>query len=140
MPEDARALFKQHDAFYEIAPHYVVAAAQRVHAGFDVDVYAARGDHRRPFMPPPREYAQGAEALYAVVKSVALEAADACSVEAFSFPASVTFGVRGHAGEPAAMFRIRIAAWGVDRAAGAPESAVLADVERQLNDLGIMRR
>jgi hypothetical protein len=111
-----------------------------VQAGFDVDIYAARTDHAGPFMPPPSEYAQGSAVLAAIAKDVADDIAGACLVEAFPFPTSVTFGVRGHAGEPAAMFRIRIALSHTDGTAGAPESRALAEVECRLKATGIVRR
>jgi hypothetical protein len=140
MNEDIRSLFKRHDAFYEVSPYYVVDMTRRVQAGFDVDIYAARTDHAGPFMPPPKEYARGSAALAAVAKQVADDSAGACWVEAFSFPTTTTFGVRGHAGEPAAMFRIRIALLHTDRPVGVPESQALDEVERQLRALGVVRR
>jgi hypothetical protein len=140
MNEDVQSLLKRHDAFYEVSPYYVVAMRRRVQAGFDVDIYAARTEHADPFMPPPREYARGSAALAAIVKRVADDLAGACWVDAFPFPTSVTFGVRGHAGEPAAMFRIRIALSHTDGSVGAAESQALDEVERQLKALGIVRR
>ena len=141
MTEDVQTLFKGHDAFYEVSSYYVMAKGRRVHAGFDVDIYAARIDHADPFMPPPKEYARGSAPLTAIAKRVGDDIAGACWVEAFPFPASVTFGVRGHAGEPAAMFLIRISLpLPPARLIGAPESQALAEVERQLKALGIARR
>ena len=140
MNEDLESLFKRHQAFYEVAAYYVIVSARRVHAGFDVDVYAARTDHMGPFMPPPDEYAQASVALETVASHVSQNAPGVCAVEAFLFPSTVTFGVRGHAGEPAAMFRIRITAPFSTRAAGAPETGALAEVERQLKALGIARQ
>ena len=140
MNEEVESLFKRHDAFYEVSPYYVVAMRRRVQTGFDVDIYAVRTDHADPFMPPPKEYARGSAALTAIANRVAHDSAGACWVEAFPFPASVTFGVRGHAGEPAAMFRIRIAPSHSHGSVGAPESQALAEVERQLKALGIVRR
>jgi hypothetical protein len=141
MNEDLQSLFKRHDAFYEVSSYYVMAMRRRVHAGFDVDIYAARIDHAAPFMPPPQEYAQGSAALTAMAKRVADDLAGACLVEAFPFPTSATYGVRGHAGEPAAMFLIRISLpLPPARSVGAPESQALAEVERQLKMLGIVRR
>jgi hypothetical protein len=78
--------------------------------------------------------------LAAIAKRVADDVAGACSVEAFPFPTSVTFGVRGHAGEPAAMFRIRIGLSQRDGSVGERESQALAEVEQQLKALGIVRR
>jgi hypothetical protein len=140
MNEDIQSLFKRHDAFYEVSPYYVVAMRRRVHAGFDVDVYAARTDHAGPFMPPPREYARGSAVLVAIAKHIADDIAGACWVDAFPFPTTVTFGVRGHAGEPAAMFRIRIALSHSHGSVGVAENQALAEVERQLMALGVARR
>jgi hypothetical protein len=141
MNEDVQSLLKRHDAFYEVSPYYVIAMRRRVHAGFDVDIYAARTEHADPFMPPPKQYAGGSAALAAIAERVAGDIAGACWVEAFPFPTSATFGVRGHAGEPAAMFRIRISlSLPPARSVGAPESQALVEVERQLKALGIARR
>ena len=137
--EDVQSLFKRHDAFYEVSPYYLVARRQRVHAGFDVDVYAVRTDPADPFMPPPTEYARGSAALAAIAKRVADDIAGACWVEAFPFPTSVTFGVKGHSREPAAMFRITISLSHPEGSVGAPEHRALAEVERQLKALGIGR-
>jgi len=140
MTEDIRSLFRNHDAFYEVSAYYVVYRTRRVQAGFDVDVYAARTDHAASFMPPRDEYAQGAAELTAIANRASDDVAGGCSVNAYSFPSSVTFGVRGHAGEPAAMFRIRIALSDPNRAMGSAESQALAEVERQLKAAGIVRR
>ncbi len=140
MTEDVRLLFKQHDTFYEVSPYYVVVNSKRVQAGFDVDVYAARTDHAAPFMPPRDEYTRGGIELMAIASRASLGAEDGCSVSAFPFPSSVTFGVRGHAGEPAAMFRIRIALSDARRTVGSAETHALAQVERELRAAGIVRR
>lgn len=140
MTDDVTSLFKERHAFYEVATYHVVASARRVHAGFDVDVYAARTNGTGPFMPPPDEYARASAALETVANQASQAAAGTCVVEAFSFPMTVTFGVRGHAGEPAAMFRIRIATSSFTRRAGDPETRALAEVEEQLKALGIVRR
>jgi hypothetical protein len=140
MSEDIQSLFRKYDAFYEVAPYYIADRTQRLHTGFDIDVYAARSEPGAPFMPPSDEYARGSGVLATVVKHASQDAEGSCSVEAFWFPSSVTFGVRGHPGEPAAMFRIRIAASSLARTAGAAENRALAEVERELNALGIARR
>jgi len=140
MTDDVESLFKERRAFYEVVAYHVVAAARRVHAGFDVDVYAARTNRTGPFMPPPDEYARASAALATVANHASQDADGTCLVEAFPFPTTVTVGMRGHPGEPAAMFRIRIAASSLDRCAGAPETRALAEVEQQLKALGIPRR
>ncbi len=91
-------------------------------------------------MPPSEEYSRGGAELAAIANRASLAAEGGCSVTAFSFPTSVTFGLRGHSGQPAAMFRIRIAVWDSHPAVGAAETQALADVERELKDAGIMRR
>src|SRR5262245_20476401 len=121
MIDEVESLFREHHAFYEVAHYDVVAAARRVHVGFDIDVYAARTNHAGPFMPPPAEYARASAALTTVANRASRDAAGTCLVEAFSFPTTVIFGLRGHPGEPAAMFRIRIAVSSFDRLAGDPE-------------------
>jgi hypothetical protein len=140
MTDAVESLFKERHAFYEVAAYHILTAAGRVHAGFDVDVSAARTNGTGPFMPPRDEYARAAAALATVAEHASRDAAGTCQVEAFSFQTTVTFGMRGHPGEPAAMFRIRIAASSLDRQAGAPETRALADVEQQLKALGILRQ
>jgi len=140
MSEDIQSLFRKHDAFYEVAPYYVAVRAQRLHSGFDIDVYAVRSEPGAPFMPPSDEYARGSGVLATVATHALQDAAGSCCVETFWFPSTVTFGLRGHAGEPAAMFRIRIATSSLARPAGDAEGRALAAVERELNALGIARR
>jgi hypothetical protein len=148
MAEDVRALLREHQAFYEVAPYYVVVAerpgvsppTRKVVAGYDVEIFAVRTDDRAPFMPPPREYALGHAELQHVVRRVS-EAPDvSCSLQVFPLPSTIVIGPRGHAGRPAAIFRIRISRFGLDRPAGDAESRALAALEAELKELGLARR
>jgi hypothetical protein len=66
MPDDIRSLIKEHHAFYEVLPYYVVleerhgslpATTRRVQAGFDIDIYGERIKNDEPsWTPPPEKY------------------------------------------------------------------------------------
>jgi hypothetical protein len=148
MADDVRALLKEHQAFYEVAPYYVVLAerpgtsppTRRVMAGYDIDIFAVRTDDRALFMPPSREYALGHAELQDIVRRVSQDAGVSCSLELFPLPATIVLGLRGHAGRPAAMFRIRTSSWGPGQQAGGAESRALAALETRLKELGLTRR
>jgi hypothetical protein len=148
MAKDVRALLTEHQAFYEVAPYYVVRrerpgtapASRMVMAGYDVEIFAVRTDGRAPFMPPPRDYALGHAALQNIVKRLSQDPDVSCSVEGFSLPSTVVVGPRGHSGKPAAIFRIRISRFGLDRPGGGVEARALAALETQLKALGLARR
>jgi hypothetical protein len=74
------------------------------------------------------------------VRRVSEDPEVSCSLELFPLPSTIVLGPRGHAGRPAAIFRIRISRFGLDRPAGGAESRALAALEEQLNQLGLTRR
>jgi hypothetical protein len=77
MSESVRELIKKYQAFYEVAPYYVLfekrppsgaAKTQRIHAGFDIDVYGVKSG----LAPGPlSDYALAHAALQEVTQTVA---------------------------------------------------------------------
>ena len=149
MPDDIRSLIKEHHAFYEVSPYYVLlderpvglpATTRRVQAGFNVDVYGVRTEDTEPAMPPPQEYALGYAELQKLAESVSQHASDSCSLEVIPFSSTAIIDSRNH-GQVEAMIRIQIShERGLNQPAGSPEQRALKEVERELKTLGIAHR
>ena len=149
MADDIRSLIKEHHAFYEVSPYYVLlderpvglpATTRRVQAGFNVDVYGVRTEDTEPAMPPPHEYALGYAELQKIAESVSQHASDSCSLEVISFSSTAIIDSRNH-GQVEAMIRIQIShGRGLNQPAGPPEQRALEEVEKELKTLGIAHR
>jgi hypothetical protein len=144
MSHNFRVLLEEHKAFYEVSPHYQVVddrhgSTQRVQDGFDVFVYGVKTDHDEPFMPPDHAYALGYAGLRRVAEQVAEDTSHACVVDVMPLPATVVLNPRDGA-KIAAVLVIRIARWGVNEAAGQPETRALEALEKALKAVGVKRR
>jgi hypothetical protein len=149
MPEDIRLLIKEHHAFYEVLPYYVLleeriegrpATTRRVHAGFDIDIYGERTTNDTSWTPPPEKYWLGYAELQRIAETVSQHATGSCSLEVIPFPSSVVFDTRDH-GKLEATFRLRIShGRGLDQPAGLPEQGALEEVGKELRSLGFARR
>lgn len=146
MSDNIRSLIEEHHAFYEVMPYYapadkehVNAAAQRVQAGFNVDIYAVRTIDDEPVPPPPDEYGIGWAELQHIADAVSELLADCCSLEVIPFP-SVAI-IDGRDGEVESLLRLRISRrTGVDEPIGAPEQQALEEIEKKLRTLGVTLR
>jgi hypothetical protein len=148
--KDVRSLVKEHHAFYEVIPYYVLldekhgslpATNARIQAGFDVDIYGVNPDQE---LTPPGadlDYALGYAELQKIVEKVSNDTSGCCSLELIPFPSRIVVGGRTHA-EVQGMLRIRISPRrGLDRAAaGLAEEQALKELERQLHQGGLARR
>lgn len=143
MSDSVRELFRQYEAFCEVAPYYVVfeerssngaITKQRIHAGFDVDAYGLKSG----LEPGPlSDYALGCAALREVAQTVMKETGDSCSVEVIPFASTVIVDTRRHF-QPEGMIRIRIThGRGLAQPAGEPEEKALKEIVARLSDLGI---
>lgn len=149
MSNEIRCLAKEHHAFYEVSPYYVMggggsgspsSVTRRIQAGFDIDVYGVNVSNNVE-MPPADEY----ELAYLELQKIADEVFrdirdDSCTLDVVRFPSTVFFDVQ-HQGKVEGMIRIRISHCGdLDQSVGLPEQHALREVEEQLNSLGIARR
>ena len=149
MPDDIRSLLREHHAFYEVSPYYVLlderpvglpATTRSVQAGFNVDVYGIRTENTEPAMPPPQEYALGYAELQKLAERVSQHASDSCSLEVIPFSSTAIIDSRNH-GQVEAMIRIQIShERGLNQPAGSPEQRALKEVEGELRTLGIAHR
>ena len=149
MADNISSLVKEHHAFYEVSPYYVLlderpvglpATTRRVQAGFNVDVYGVRTEDNEPAMPPPQEYALGYAELQKLAERVSQHATDSCSLEVIPFFSSAIIDRRNH-GQVEAMIRIQIShERGLNQPAGSPEQRALEEVEKELKTLGIAHR
>ncbi len=149
MADNIISLVKEHHAFYEVSPYYVLlderpvglpATTRSIQAGFSVDVYGVRTEDTEPAMPPRQEYALGYAELRKLAERVSQHASDSCSLEVISFSSTAIIDSRNH-GQVEAMIRIQIShGRGLNQPAGLPEKQALEKVERELKSLGIVHR
>ncbi len=147
MSDNFRSLVKEHHAFYEVLPYYLLfeerhgsspAVTRRVQAGFDVEIYGANIKDELVVPGPDPHYALGYAQLQKIVKNVSYD--PSCSLEVIPFPSTAILDSRNHA-QVEGMLRIRISHWrGLDKPSGLPEQHALEEIENQLHGLGIMRR
>jgi hypothetical protein len=149
MADDVRSLVKEHHAFYEVLPYYVVQeekhgdqwpSTHRIQAGFDIDIYGVNA--KNTLVPPGADpdYSLGYAELKQIVDKVAQNATDFCSLEVMELPSTVVVDVRDR-NQAEAMLRIRIShGRGLDQPAGPPEQHALEEVVKQLNSIGVTRR
>jgi hypothetical protein len=143
------SLIKEHHAFYEVSPYYILfderplglpATTRTVQAGFNVDVYGVRTQDNEPAMPPREEYALGCIELQNIAERVSQHASDSCVLEMIPFPSTAIIDSRNH-GRVEAMIRIQIShERGLDQPAGVPEQRALEEVTGELKSLGIEHR
>jgi hypothetical protein len=149
MSDDIRSLIKEHHAFYEVSPYYVVleegpvgrpATTRRVQAGFDIDIYGLRTKNDTSWIPTPEKYWLGYAELQRIAENVSQHATGSCSLEVIPSPSTVVFDTRDH-GKMEATFRLRIShARGLDQPAGLAEQDALEEVAKELKSMGFARR
>lgn len=149
MSDNIRSLVKEHQAFYEVAPYYVLLeerhgnlppTTRRIQAGFDIDIYGVETDKNKLELPQPDEYELGYEELKKMAEEVSHHISESCSLEVIPFPSEFVIDVRHH-GNVEATLRLRIShCRGLDQPAGLPEQQALAEVEKQLHSMGLARR
>ena len=131
-------LIKQHHAFYEVLPYYIIqyngtpSTAKSIQAGFDIDVYGIKPSHEQH---PGRDYILGYRALQELVEKMLPTVADSCSVEVISFPSSVVLDPRRQFQEEG-MLRIRVMHKNL-QPAGEPEQRAVEELKQRLHDLGL---
>src|SRR5215469_4239382 len=140
---EARRVIEDHQAFYEVAPYYVLfeerpagghPTSRRIQAGFDVDVF---GVVKRPAPEPSPDYELVYQALSRWAAAMRPDTTDGCSIEVISLASTVIFDPRLHFQEEATL-RIRIAhSRGLDQPAGPAEERTLQKLQEELKILGV---
>lgn len=143
MSGNVSSVLKEHHAFYDVRPYFVLLemrspagqpATRKIHAGFDVDIYGTKSGRD---LRPSAEYSLVCSALQEVAGRVALHATQSCVLEVVSFGTSVMIDTKRHL-ERDAMVRIRIThGRGLSQPAGAAEETALREVESELERLGV---
>jgi hypothetical protein len=140
--DNIHELIKQHHAFYQVLPYYIMVQEERTHAttkriqaGFDIDVYGIKPSHEQH---PGRDYVLGYVALEKLVETILPQTGESCSVEVIPFPSEVVFDAKRQFQEEG-MLRIRITHKGL-QPAGKPEERVLKEIKERLHDLGLSQR
>ena len=152
MSDNIHELIKQHHAFYQVLPYYIMvqimvqeertpattktgATTKRIQAGFDIDVYGIKPSREQH---PGRGYVLGYVALEKLVATILPQTGESCSVEVIRFPSTVVFDPKRQFQEEG-MLRIRITHKGL-QPAGKPEERALKEIEERLHDLGLSQR
>ncbi len=141
MSENIHELVKQHDAFYQVLPYYILqeertrGTAKRIQAGFDIDVYGMKPSHEQH---PGPGYVLGYVALEKLVETVLPQTRQSCSVEVIPFPSTLVFDSKRQFQEEG-MLRIRITHKSL-QPAGEPEERALKEIKERLQDLGLSQR
>lgn len=145
MSDKIRSLIEEHHAFYEVLPFYALAehgspgrtaGAERVQAGFNVDIYGVRTADDEPVPLPAEEYGLGWEELQKIANSVSEYIDHSCSLEVIPFPAVAI--IDGRDGRVESLHRLRISHRpGTGRSVGVPEQRALNEVEKQLKAMGL---
>jgi hypothetical protein len=145
MLDNLGELIKEHHAFYEVLPYYVVVedahgtpapTRRRIHAGFDIDLYGATTSNA---LPPP-DYAAASAGLQQIANTVAQDTDDSCSIRVIPFPSTVILDTRNQL-QAQAKLRIRIShCRGLDQPAGLREERALKGIENELTRLGVRRQ
>lgn len=141
MSDNIHELIKQHDAFYQVLPYYILqeerthGTTKRIQAGFDIDVYGIKPSHEQH---PGRDYVLGYVALEKLVQTILPQIGESCSVEVIPFPSEVVFDAKRQFQEEG-MLRIRVTHKGL-QPAGEPEERALKEIKERLHDLGLSQR
>ena len=140
---EVRRVIEDHQAFYEVAPYYVLfeerppgghPSSRRIQAGFDVDVF---GIVKGPAPEPSPEYELVFQALSQLAEAIRSHTSDGCSIEVISLASTVILDPKLHF-EQEATLRIRIAhSRGLDQPAGPAEERTLQKLQEQLRNLGV---
>ena len=139
-------LAREHHAFYEVQPYYVVInekagsrpSTRSVRAGLDVDIYGVAPNNELTF--PGSDYALGYAEVQKAAAEISRQTRECCSLQVIPFPSRVVIGGASHA-DVHGMLRIRILHYrGLDQPAGLPEEQALKKLENQLQKLGVGRR
>ena len=143
MNAEIQKILRAHHCYLEVSPYFSVAedrpvgeapSVQRVHAGFDLDIY---GEKVGDAADPPAEYWLVYEQLKDVAGAIGKSLAGTCSVDVIPFGSTIVLDSRNHL-QPMAMLRIRVRHEGdIHERAGDIEQQVAKAVEAQLKELGV---
>ena len=140
---DVQGVFQRHRVRYEVRPYYVFfeqrppgapSVGQRIHAGFDVDLFGTLDK-----MEVPRLLREEGDIVFgyfeAVAREVQSQVGQGCTVEIIGYPDSLVLDSHF---QPQAMVRIRIShSRGLDQSEGPAEEQALNAIRDKLHALGL---
>jgi hypothetical protein len=145
---NARELFTRYHVRYEVSFYFVMVvmrtsgippSQRRIHAGFDLDLYAKGANHDSLLPIGNGELRATLDGLCAACREVVSHAPGSRSIEIMPFGATLVFNAKSHF-EPEALVRIRITHFrGLDQPAGASGERALVDVIDSLDSLGVKK-
>jgi hypothetical protein len=137
---EVQGVLQRHRVRYEVCPYYVSfeqrppGVGQRIHAGFDVDLFGTLDK-----MEVPRLLREEGDIVIgyfeAVAREVQSQVGQGCTVEIISYPDSLVLDSHF---QPQAMVRIRIShSRGLDQSEGGSEEQALEAIRDKLHALGL---
>ena len=148
MSDSIVPLVKEHRAFYEVSPYYLVlqekhgleATTRSLQGGFDVDIYGVNTRNELAFPASDRHYTLGCAALRKIAGEVSDHTSGSCVLEVIPFSSRIVFDNR-NSDTVEGMIRIRIShRRGLDQPSGLAEEHALDELENQLQGIGVTRR
>ena len=141
---DVREVLEAHHVRYEVRPYYVVfdqrpanapPKAQKVQAGFDVDLYGFLEKEQLPLF-----HSEGARKVVkyfeTVAQQISSKVGNSCTIEVIPYADSIVLDTHQHL-QPEVMLRIRISHdRGLDQPQGPAEEQALLAVRETLRQLG----
>jgi hypothetical protein len=142
---DVQEILAQHHTRYEVRPYYVVLderpvdaphTEQKVHAGFDVDLYGTVDKEVLPLYQSDAARTT-VDYLEAAAKKIQTDVGKQCTIEVISYADSLILDTQQHC-QPEVMLRIRIShTRGVAQPAGPAEEQALNAIREALHDLRV---
>lgn len=145
MIENVRELAERSQAFLDVLPYYILledrpigapARTRRIHAGFDISLYALKHGHGSAASPDnPLVFA----ILQIAAETTFRHSSDSCTIEVTPLTSEVvSMPDNKRQIEPWTELRIQIThARGLHEPAGAPEERALKEVQKHLQSLGV---
>jgi hypothetical protein len=141
---EVQGVFQKHRVRYEVGPYYVLfeqrppgapSVGQRIHAGFDVDLFGTLDKMEVPRLLLREEGDIVIGYFEAVAREVQSQVGQGCTVEIIGYPDSLV--LNSHF-QPEAMVRIRIShSRGQDQSEGRSEEQALEAIRDKLHALGL---
>jgi hypothetical protein len=146
MSLDLRALFQDHQTFYEVWPYYVLLderpegrspVRRKVQAGFDVDLYAAGKRQQLELADGNPDVPVLAMALEEAARLIVPAAKERSEIQILPFENSLVLDTHRNL-RAEALVRIRITHnRGLDKPEGPAEEEALSEIRKKLENYGV---
>lgn len=143
---DVREILARHRARYGVQPYYDIfrplaeagpATAQRIQAGFDVDIYGTLLETEHLPLHDIEAAPFVLDSFEKAAQEIQSRIGQGCTVQVLTYSNSLVLDTK-HAFRPEVMLRVRIGhCRGLDQAKGAPEEEALSAVRQMLREMDV---